>query len=118
MNDLALPDNGWVVAQENLKNWFDKNLTKLGLNEREEADFMEYWLDKLSDSGYYEIRLLDQAFLETNAKLAISPSPDTVIRVIFYFTPLNEYKIVEAPVIQTPERKGFVVLEWGGILGE
>jgi len=118
MNNLTLPDNGWVVAQENLIGWFDENLTKLGLNERESADFMEYWLDKLSYSEYYEIKLLDQSFLEKNAQLTISPSPDTVIRVIFYFTPLGEYKVLEAPAIDTPKRKGFVVLEWGGIFSE
>jgi len=118
MNHLALPDKGWVVAQENLKGWFDQNLSKLGLNGKEEADFMEYWLDKLSGSEYYEIKLLDQSFWELDAKLSIDPSPDTVIRVILYFIPLDEYKILESPEIQTPERKGFVALEWGGILGE
>jgi hypothetical protein len=30
----------------------------------------------------------------------------------------DEYKIMEAPVIETPKRKGFFVLEWGGIPGE
>jgi hypothetical protein len=65
-----------------------------------------------------EVKLLDQSFLEANAKLTVSPSPDTVIRVIFHFRPLDENKIMEALVIETPERKGFVVFEWGGILGE
>jgi hypothetical protein len=118
MNNLTIPDRGWVVAQENIRDWFNHNLSRFGLNEREQADFMEFWLDRLTDAGYYEIKLLDQSFWESDAKLTISPSPDTIIRVIFYFTPLDKYKIMEAPVIETPERKGFVALEWGGILGE
>ncbi len=102
-----------VVAQKDLENWFNEYLPKLGLNKKEKEQFMEYWLERLQGQNYYEMKLLSRKFLEEHAKLTILPSPDTVIRVIFYFTPMDEYKTVKAPVIQTPEQKGFVVLEWG-----
>ncbi|MEW5804359.1 MAG: hypothetical protein AB1847_19870 [bacterium] len=116
LNGLELPDKGWVIAQEDLKEWFSEYLPKLGLNIREKEQFMEYWLERLQGSGFYELKLLSHEFLDEYAKLTITPAPDTLIRVIFHFTPLNEYKLLDAPVMKTPERKGFVVLEWGGIL--
>jgi hypothetical protein len=132
---LELPDKGWIVARKDLEEWFNEYLPKLGLNKKEKEQFMEYWLERLQGKNYYELKLLDRAFLEEHAKLTITPSPDTLIRVIFCFTPLDEYKpdeykpdghktdadgykALEPPLIETPERKGFVSLEWGGILSE
>ena len=109
---------GWIVAKGDLEGWFSANLPLLRLNEKEKAQFMEYWLERLSESAYYELKLLSSEFLAEHATLIITPQPDTLIRVIFTFKPLDELKAMEAPVIETPEREGFVVLEWGGILAE
>ncbi len=118
LDKSELPDKGWVVAQSNLEEWFKEYLPKLGLNQKEKEQFMEYWLDRLQGRNYYEMKLLSSSFLAEHAKLTINPSPDTLIRIIFHFTPMDEYKALDAPAIETPERKGFVVLEWGGILSE
>ena len=118
LSKLELSDQGWVVAKGDLEGWFSANLPLLGLNEKEKAQFMEYWLERLSKSAYYELKLLSSEFLAEHATLIITPQPDTLIRVIFFFNPLNEPKTIESPVIETPEREGFVVLEWGGILAE
>jgi len=119
-NVLVLPDTGWVVAQVDLEKWFDEYLDKLGLNKKEKTQFMEYWQGRLHGGGYYEIKLLSRAFLDEHARLIITPQPDTLIRVIFHFRPLDEpmdeSKSLAAPVIEPPKREGFVVVEWGGIL--
>lgn len=121
LSTLELPDQGWVVARENLDAWFSENLPALGLNEKETTQFMEYWLERLSAHPYYDVRLLSSEFLAEHATLIITPQPDTLIRVIFFFRPLDEpiddAQAPEPPVIDTPKREGFVVLEWGGILG-
>ena len=121
LSGLELPDQGWVVAKGNLETWFSENLPLLGLNEKEKLQFMEYWMDRLTSHPYYEIKLLSSEFLAEHATLIINPQPDTLIRVIFFFRPLDEpmdeAKALEPPVIDTPKREGFVVLEWGGILG-
>lgn len=115
---LELPGRGWVIAYQDLKDWFDVNLPKLGLNEKESADFIEYWMSQLSESAYYEIRLLDDEFLKNNMRLIIDPQPATMIRRNFYFRPLNSAIEIEEPVIETPVRNGFTVVEWGGMLQE
>jgi len=121
LSKLELPDQGWIVSKGNLEGWFSANLPLLGLNEKEKAQFMEYWLERLSESAYYELKLLSSEFLAEHATLIITPQPDTLIRVIFFFRPLDEpmdeANALDPPVIDTPKREGFVVLEWGGILG-
>lgn len=46
--------------------------------------------------------------------LEIEPKPDTLIRVLMEFKGLDKYKTVKEQKLITPERKGFVVVEWGG----
>jgi hypothetical protein len=115
LNKIELPDEGWVVEYGNLENWFDKYLPALGLNKKETEQFKEYWLKDLKKENYYEIRLLDYNFLNENMKLMVSPKPQTLIRLNFYFKPLKEKTNLKEPEITKKERKGFTVVEWGGI---
>jgi hypothetical protein len=115
LNKIELPEEGWIVEYKGLEKWFDKYLPELGLTANEKEQFKEYWLKNLRKANYYEIKLLDSKFLEENMKLIISPEPQTLIRLNFYFKPLFENKEIKNPVINTPERKGFTVVEWGGI---
>jgi len=116
-NSVDLPKEGWIVKTTELEKWFDMNLPKLGLNEKEIKDFKEYWLSELKGYSYYKIRLLSEEFLDENIAVKINPKPDTFIRVIFYFegTFNSKEKLIE-PQIKTPIRKGFTAVEWGGIL--
>lgn len=116
LRTIELPDSGWVVKYDDLENWFDINLIKLGLNEKEKNQFKEYWLKRLPKSNYYEIKLLEDAFLKENMDLIIFPQPDTMIRLNFNFKPLKEKINILEPAITTPERTGFTVVEWGGVL--
>lgn len=112
---VKLPDEGWIVPYCNLKSWFDEYLPQMGLNEREIKDFKNYWLKTLAPAKYYIIRMLDTEFLDKNLKLIITPQPQTVIRVILYFEAVDNYRDIRPPRLQHPERKGFTVVEWGGI---
>ena len=118
LRNPALPSGGWVVEHAKIGEWFDTMLPRLGLNEREAGQFKEYWLKELPPARYYEMRLLSGEYLRDNLALQISPTPDTVIRAEFYFRPLEEKKALAEPVIVTPKRRGFVVVEWGGILAD
>jgi hypothetical protein len=90
LRKIELPKSGWLVRYDDLENWFDSHLIALGLNEKEKNQFKQYWLNELPKSNYYEIRLLEDSFLKENMDLIISPQPDTVIRLNFYFRPLQE----------------------------
>jgi len=116
LNKLELPKEGWIVKYSNLDNWFDQNLPLLGLNQKESIQFQEYWLKELDESNYYEIKVLDKSFLNENMNLIITPKPDTLIRLNFYFKPHSEKIELNEPTIETPKRNGFTVVEWGGLL--
>ncbi len=118
LNEIELPAAGWVVKHDGLKGWFDTELIRLGLNEKEKEQFESYWLKRLPKSEYYEIRLLGNQYLEENMGLIVSPQPTTMIRLDFYFKPLEKKVTLEEPAITTPTRKGFTVVEWGGILAD
>lgn len=115
LNNVVLPDEGWVVAYEEIENWFDEYLPKMGLNKKEKEQFKEYWLKDLRRANYYEIKLLDDKFLNENMELIIAPKPETFLRLNFYFRPLNSKHKLKEPELKNVERKGFTVIEWGGI---
>ena len=118
LNKLKIPKEGFVVSSSDLDSWFDKNLKEMGLNEKELSQFKEYWISELNGSKYYIIKLLFDDFLTQNMNLLVSPTPDTMIRLNFYFKGVDKIVKLEEPVITTPVRNGFTVVEWGGILEE
>ena len=52
--------------------------------------------------------------INSNMSLNITPAPDSIIRVVMLFKGLDEPIDVEEQILETPERKGFTVVEWGG----
>ena len=46
--------------------------------------------------------------------LTITPEPDTTIGVLMEYKGLENSIEVEEQSLETPERKGFVAVEWGG----
>ena len=111
----SLPDKGFVVQKDNIRNFLEDKLQKLGLKESEYEDFIEYWAPRMQKDPYYLVRFIDQEKIEEMAPLRIDPDPDTVIRVLMDFRGLGEKVEMEEPEITTPERQGFTVVEWGGI---
>jgi hypothetical protein len=86
------------------------------MNEAEIDDFVEYWEVNLPESNYYSISLLDMETLDKSVKLTIDPEPDTLIRVILVIRSIDSPVEISTPDITTPEREGFVAVEWGVIL--
>jgi len=116
LDSYQLKDEGWVVASKDLRTWFNTNLPKFGLNQKEVIDFKNFWLKELNKTGYYEIRLFSDEFLKKNIDYSVTPTPDTLIRVEFYFKYLDQAITLPEASIVTPKRSGFTVLEWGGTI--
>ena len=86
------------------------------MSQMTKEQFKEYWLGRLDKDSLYEIKLFSLQFLNKNMTLKIDPKPDTLIRVIFNFKRIEKRYKLQSPVITTPKRVGFHVLEWGGML--
>jgi len=91
-------------------------LPKMNLNQKETEDFIHAWLPKFPSSPYYYITFIPQDIIDILAPITITPKPDTIIRVLMDYRSLNEP--IDVEMFEFPpkiERKGFVVVEWGGV---
>jgi hypothetical protein len=108
---------GFVIAQREVPGFFERMLPRLGLNERESRDFRDAWLPRFHDAPYYFITFVSPETIHRLAPLVVTPKPDVVIRVLMDFRPLWTTALVKPPDLpRPPERRGFTVVEWGGIL--
>lgn len=110
------PKKGFVTPKEKVHSFLIEKLAKLGLNENETKDFLEFWEPKMQSAPYYFVTFLGNREMDQLAPLTVEPHPDTIIRVLMDFTPLQQPIDVEEYRIGTPKRKGFTVVEWGGVL--
>lgn len=110
------PKRGFVVSQAEVESFLDDSLAQLGLNAQETADFKEFWLPRMQSAPYYFIAFLGNVAMDELAPLTVEPKPDTVIRVLMDFTPLEQPIEVQGYELRSPARKGFTVVEWGGVL--
>ena len=104
--------DGFIVKGEDVASFLEEKLELLGLNERESNEFIVYWLPKLEHNKYNYIRFETIEEINEYMPLEISPTPDTVIRVLMDFKALKEQELT---VIK---RVGFTVVEWGGSIIE
>jgi len=113
---FPLPKDGFVVAEPDIHDFFLDTLPKLGLNDKETYDFINIWEPKFKSSLYYFITFHDQDFIDYFAPIEVFPQPDTIIRILMDYKPLDEPISVRPIDIRTPQRQGFTVVEWGGLV--
>lgn len=107
---------GKVVLQKDLIKTIKEDLEAQGLNEKEISDFLEFWKDHLPTAPYVKLSWFTTEEMNTLAPLRVNPNPKTVIRVFL------DAKGLDAPIPLTPqtftkpERVGFTLVEWGGLL--
>lgn len=110
------PKLGWSVARAAVPKFLEEKLGAMGLNAQEIADFKEFWVPRMQAAPFYFIGFHGNTMMNAIAPLQISPKPDTTIRVLMDFKPLQQPIAVPAPRIITPKRAGFTVVEWGGVI--
>ena len=93
-----------------------EKLTLFGLNAQERSDFLAFWVPRLSQAPYYFITFIPRNEIDRVAPLAVTPRPDTIIRVLMDYKPLNAPISVKPLEITPAARQGFTVVEWGGIV--
>lgn len=109
--------NGYVVPNEETAAFLEEKLAALGLNEKEANEFIIYWLPQMEQHAYNAVYFAFDEYA-ASSELHISPKPDTEIRIMMLWEPLKA-PIDLAPQLlpETPERKGFTAVEWGGAKG-
>jgi hypothetical protein len=106
-------DKGFVVKGEDTKEFLQEKLEYMGLTPKEYNEFIVYWLPIMQENEYNLITFAGKEYEEL-APLQIEPEPDSMLRVFMVFKALDESMEIEEQELNTFERKGFTVIEWGG----
>ena len=110
-----IPEQGFVVERVGVERLLREKLSLIGLNNTEIDDFVEYWVPEMQAKPYYFVTFMGNQAMDALAPLTVDPQPDTVIRVLMDFIPLDQPIDVEPLMLRTIPRKGFTVVEWGGV---
>lgn len=107
-------ENGFVVEGKDVAQFLEEKLKILGLNEKEAQEFIIYWLPKMEQNKYNYIRFEETEEINNYMPLIINPVPDTVIRIMMEWKALDEKVEIPEQQLNTVERSGYTVIEWGG----
>ena len=105
---------GFCVKGEDSAAFLEEKLAVLGLTPREAEEFIIYWLPKLEANNYNLIRFASPEEIEAVMPLDVSPSPDSVIRILMVFEGVDKPVSLPEQSLSTPVRSGFTLVEWGG----
>ena len=109
-------NSGFVVETKNIELTLKSHLTQLGLNSKESADFMTFWLPKMPTTKYTRLTWFGTHQMDKLAPLTVSPKPDTSIRIFLDYQGLDKPINLPEQKLSTIDRKGFTLVEWGGLL--
>lgn len=114
-NDLDLR-SGFIVSKDSLTTFFENQLSTMGLNPREQQDFITYWCPLMQENKLNYIHFMFNDECNSIASMNISPNPDHIFRVYMLWSNSSEMNpsSVHPQEVETSSRKGFDVLEWGG----
>jgi hypothetical protein len=128
--EIKNSQNSWFIKGDQAQSLFNKILHGF-LNTKERTDFINYWAvpSNFDNEKYYKIN-----FQETPGDLKISPTPNEVVRLCMFYSEIQKEefdssiesnekicgdvygpKTLEEVGFSIPSRKGFCVIEWGGI---
>jgi len=107
-------DEWFVVEWKDIIPFLEEKLAILWLNEREAEEFIVYWLPQMENNKYNLIRFETIEEQNQNMPLNITPTPDTVIRVMMDWKAIDKPIDIPEQQLITPERNGFTVVEWWG----
>lgn len=111
------PTKYWVVANADVHAFLVSTLAKLGLNDAETADFLEFWEPRMQAEPFYKIGFHGTTVMNQIAPLTVSQTPDTLVRILMDYEGLSSPIASNPPVLpETPVRNGFTVIEWGGVI--
>lgn len=106
---------GWLIKADERAERYTEILTEYGFNEKEIADFVEFWVDKLPEGVDYMMYPNDTEIIDRAMPVSFSTEPDSIFRIWFTFEAYDDQEVPE-PEVEEFNRDGFTVVEWGGVI--
>jgi hypothetical protein len=94
--------------------FFEEKLAYIGMNSREITDFITFWVPILQEE-HYVVKFYQQEACNQLATYNLSRTPDSFLRLYVTFEPTDEMHVLKEQTLQPIERKGFTLVEWGGM---
>ena len=110
--------SGTVVKHDDAAATIRRQLFEQGLTVKETNDFMVFWESKIPNKPYVRLTWLTTEQMNVLAPLSVYPKPDTLIRVFLDMEGLDQSIKLPAQKLSSTFRKGFTVVEWGGLTSE
>lgn len=114
LDNSKVNSDGFVVKGSETIKFLEEKLSLIGLNEREINEFIIYWIDELENNKYNFISFRTTNDINEYMPISFSVKVDTLIRVVMDYIPLDEYIEVNEQKLNSVDRNGFTVVEWGG----
>jgi len=109
---------GQLIKTDEIVTYLESALTAMGLNRKEQTDFITFWAPAIIKSPYVFIQfLVDEEYDNQIAELTVTPKPESRRRIFMQYTLLESAFVPFEFVLQefsTFERTGLTLVEWGG----
>ncbi len=111
-------EEGFFLPVENRDQVMKEILLSYGLTESEADEFVEYWDEYLEEDVVYRMYPQLNEIADEAMPVNIYPRPDSVLRIWMLFEEHLEgdTTTVTEPMVTPLKRKGFTVVEWGGMV--
>lgn len=108
--------DGFLVQRDSLPSFFERQLTAMGLNPREQEDFITYWCPRMQENETSYVHFMFTEEYESIASMNITPKPDHLFRVFMLWDDGKgiDPNAIQPQKVETVTREGFTVIEWGG----
>jgi hypothetical protein len=110
---------GFLIATDTVVSFLENALKQLGLNSKEQTDFITFWAPQLIAQPFVLIQfLVDETYESEIAPIAVNPTPDSQRRLFMLYTPLSSMEEVSYTILPQQlapfNRSGLTLIEWGG----
>lgn len=108
-------NEGFYVTKDNAIEFLEEKLDILGFTEREANEFIMFWLPILEQNEQSVVYFEQTLERNENCPLYFSTTPDSMLRVTIHIKKVDGFVDVKEQQLYSFERKGFCVVEWGGV---
>lgn len=107
---------GFYVSKDEVVTFLEEKLTAMGLNDKEQTDFITFWGPQMTQLPYGKVQFLFNEQYDAIGALTVEPKPTSLFRVYMIYTGYNEQPSapIEPQKLEQLKRSDWTVVEWGG----
>ncbi len=107
--------HGFVFKGEETVEFLEKQLTSMGLNDREKQDFIAFWGPKLVSNDYNYVHfIMDEDYDKEVGSMNTSIEIESTLKLYMAYQALPAFVPTIEQTFEPFKRKGLTLVEWGG----